>query len=106
MFILAGLCASIWSGCTATVSVRIENLSRHHFSAVRLNDTAFGDVAPGDTSAYRFVSLPFRYGILRMKADGHPINAQTLNFWSSRFTYRVEVKDLSAGHLAIDVRRE
>ena len=57
----------------------------------------------GETSAYKKVRLSFRYAALEFKADGHKVTGQTLNFGAERFTYEIDIVDLEAGHLAIEV---
>ena len=63
----------------------------------------FGDIGVGETSEFKRVDLTLRYGVMYLTAEGYRVNAQTLNFGGKRYTYRVRVKDLKAGHLQVDI---
>lgn len=100
--ILIGGAGVLLIGCGAT-EIRVHNASTRDFQAVTISGQSYGKIPAGATTAYKPVDLTLRYGLLKMTVDGTPINAQTLNFGSSRFTYRVKIKNLEAGHLDIDV---
>ena len=104
-FLAAG-CATVLTGCTTPRDIRIENVSDIVFHDVRIFQEAYGEIRPGETTDYKTVDLKLRDGILRLTADGHEVNAQTLNFGAERFTYRVGIKDLEAGHLGVEVVRD
>lgn len=96
------------TGCFSSATVRIENASPMDFHEVELGDTFYGEIPAGtitDFKAVRLVPL-LRYADLRLTVDGVRVSGQTLMHGSSRFTHRVDVVDLEAGHLEIDVRRE
>ena len=99
--LMASLC-----GCGSSAEIRIQNLSTLDYREVGLGDQDYGHIAAGATSEYKTVQLRFRYAVLSMTADGHRLTGQTLNLGAKRFTYRIKVEDLAAGHLAIEVVRD
>ena len=46
------------------------------------------------------------YAAFELKADGKRITGQALHLGAKRFTYRIDVADLDAGHLDVEVVRE
>ena len=88
------------------IEVRIHNASTHDFTDVSVADQPFGDIPAGETSDYMTVGVRFGYAALELKADGHRVTGQTLNLGADRFTYEIDIVDLEAGHLAIDVVAE
>lgn len=98
--------AVTWCGCRTTAEIRVENVSPFDFSDVSINGQPYEDVAVGETSEYGSVELTFRYTVLRLTAGGHKVNAQTLSFRGKRFTYRVDVLELDAGHLAVEILKD
>ena len=70
---------------------------------VRIAGQGYGDVPVGAITDFKPVRLFCRSGVLRFTTQGHSVNAQTLNFRARRFTYRVAVEDLAAGHLDVEV---
>lgn len=72
----------------------------------RVGGQPFEDLAAGATSGYRPVGTRLGYAVVRLTADGHRVNAHTLNLRAGRFTYRIDTIDLAAGHLAIELLRE
>lgn len=54
----------------------------------------------------RVTVAEIRLAVVRLTADGVPVNAQTLDFGSRRFTHRITIADLAAGHLDVDVLRD
>ena len=93
-------------GCASAVEVRIQNASQLDFRDVTFAGEPYGDIEVGETTDYREVKLKFRYAVMKMTVDGRHVNAQSLNLRSRRFTHRVRIKDLEAGHLAVQVIRE
>lgn len=100
---LAFLSAAVSFGCASGTEVRIENASTVDFTDVSVAGRSFGDIAAGATSEYERVELNLRYAALELTAAGKRITGQTLNLGGERFTYRIDIADLAAGHLAIDV---
>ena len=96
-------CLALLGGCATVTEIRVENASPFDFEQVSVAGEPFGDIPAGATSEYRKVRLRFRYALVRLTADGVPVNAQTLNFGSKRYTHRIKVKDLAAGHLGVDI---
>lgn len=88
------------------IEVRIHNASTHNFTGVSVAGQSYGDIPVGETSDYKTVGVRFRYAALALKADGHRVTGQTLNLGAERFTYEIDVLDLEAGHLAIEVVAE
>ena len=88
------------------IEVRIRNVSKLDFTSVSVAGQPYGDVPAGETGAYKEVRLRFRYAALEFKAGGHRVTGQTLNLGAERFTYAIDVVDLEAGHLAIEVIAE
>ena len=85
------------------IEIRIRNASTLDFTDVSVAGQPYGDIAVGETTAYKKVRLSFRYAALELTADGHRVTGQTLNFGADRFTYEIDIVDLAAGHLAIEV---
>lgn len=105
--ILAVPCGVLASGgCTTVREVRIQNASKVDYTGVRVAGQHYGDIAAGATSDYRPVEMRFRYAAIELEANGEQVTGQTLNFGSRRFTYCIDLADLEAGHLAIDVVRD
>lgn len=104
VLIVAGM--TMLFGCRTEAEIRIENGSTLDFTEVRVAGQHYGTIEAGATSPYKPVGLRFRYAALGLTAGGHTITGQTLNLGSKRFTYRIDVVDLSAGHLAIEVVRD
>jgi len=99
-------CLAVLCGCTSVREIRVQNVSTLDYTDVSVGDQTFGDIAAGATSDYRSVGLRFRYAALKLKADGQYVTGQTLNMGAKRFTYRIDIVDLAAGHLAIEVIRD
>ncbi len=93
-------------GCNSVAQIRIENLSPHDISRLRVANEVFGDVPAGDITAYRELKLAFGYSAMEMVIDGQRVTAQALNLGARRFTYRIVHKDLSKAQLDIEVLRE
>ena len=95
------------SACAAenevVIEVRIHNVSKLDYTGVSVAGQPYGDVPAGATGAYKQVRLRFRYAALAFKAGGRRVTGQTLNLGAERFTYAIDVIDLEAGHLAIEV---
>ena len=102
LWFLTALCACETEG-EVEIEIRIHNASTLDFTDVSIAGRDYGDVAVGETSAYKKVRLSFRYAALEFRADGHRVTGQTLNFGADRFTYEIDIVDLEAGHLAIEV---
>ena len=66
------------------IEIRIHNASTLDFTDVSIAGRDYGDIAVGETSAYTKVRLSFRYAALELKADGHRVTGQTLNFGADR----------------------
>ena len=101
--IVAVWCLVCLAGCATPREVRLHNASTVDFTDVSFAGSPFGDLAAGATSGYRTIGLRLGYGVLRLKAGGRSVNGQTLNFEGHRSTYRIEIIDLDAGHLAIEI---
>lgn len=99
-------CLILLFGCQTTPEIRIQNVSALDYKDVRVADLPFGDLAAGATSTYQSVGLKYRYAVIGLTADGYAITGQTLNMGAKRFTYRIDVVDLAAGQLAIEVIRD
>ena len=91
------------TACGGAAEIRVENNSELDFADVKVGGQPFGGIAAGATSKYQTVDLKFRYALVELSAGGYTVNGQTLATGADRFTYRIEVTDLRAGHLAIDV---
>ena len=101
---VVGVCCLIaLCGCASAIEIRVQNASALDFADVSIAGQAYGDVAAGETSDYRRVRSRFRYALVRLTAGGYEVNAQTLNFGSRRFTHRIDIENLAAGHLAVEV---
>lgn len=96
----------LWAGRDTVIEVRVHNASSTGYDDVSVAGQSFGALAPGETSEYRSVSTRFRYAVVRLAAEARVVSGQTLSLGAKRFTYRIDVVDLSAGLLAIDVVRE
>lgn len=95
----------VLGGCTTVREIRIENISTHNYTRVSVGDQFYGDIAPGETTEYKYVKLRFGYLALKLWADGRYTRGQTLNFGVKRFTYRIDIVDLGARQPAIEVIR-
>ena len=96
----------VCSGCTSTTEIRIENVSKRDFTEVSIAGQSYGHIAAGTASDYKPVRLLGTYAAMKMKVDGKYVTGQTLNLGSSKFTYRIGVKDFDKGHLDIKVVRD
>ena len=90
-------------GSSAEIEVRINNISQFDFTDVSVADEPFGDIAAGSRSDYVKVRTRLGYAIVKLTADGRKVTGQTLNYGAKRFTYEIDVVDLLAGQLAINV---
>ena len=104
--VFAVSCLVLMCGCTNTIAIRLENSSTLDFTEVSVAGQPYDDLAPGAISEYKEVKTRFRYAVLRLTADGHAVNAQTLYLGARRFTHQVAIKDLAAGHLTGKLVRE
>ena len=102
LWLLAALTAC-GSGGLAEIEIRINNISQYDFTDVSVGDRSFGDIAAGGSSDYATVTTRFGYAVVRLTADGRKVTGQTLNMGAKRFTYEIDVVDLLAGQLAIEV---
>ena len=96
------------TGCFSVAQVRIQNVSPVDFHEVELGDTSYGEVPAGTATEYKPVRLVplLRYADLRLTARGHRVIGETLMHRARRFTHRVDIIDLEAGQLDIEVIRE
>lgn len=94
------------SGCVRTVDLRVENVSTQPYTAVHVGGQAFGDLAPGATSAYRPVRFRGGYVSLEFWAEGHKVTGQTWTRALSPVTYRLDVRDPARSRLAIEIVRD
>lgn len=103
--VILGVASFATAGCFTVVQVRIQNASMIDFHDVELGDTPYGRVPAGKTTEFKPVRLVplLRYADLRLTGSGRRITGQTLIHRGRCFTHRVEVIDLTAGHLAIEV---
>ena len=90
-------------GGDVEIEVRIANVSQFDFTAVSVADVDFGDIPIGATSEYKVVRTSLRYASIKLTADGRNVTGQTLNLGANRFTYAIDVVDLLAGQLKIEV---
>lgn len=97
------VCVTALAACQTTTEIRVENASSLDFSELRIAGQSYGSLGAGETSAYRQVELSLRYAVVELTAGGHTVSGQTLNFGGKRLTYRIDIVDLAAGHLAIAV---
>ena len=93
-------------GCASVKEIRVQNISDRDFSDVRIGDRQFGDIAADETTPYRKVQVKSGYADMEMIIAGRRVTAQALNFGADRFTYRIDIRDLSRGHLDIKLVRE
>lgn len=100
------VCSTLAGGCRSAADVRIENVSTLDYRDLTVAGVPYGDVAAGEATGYRTVTLRFRYALVEMTIEGHRVNAQTLALGARRFTYRIDILDLDAGHLAVELVRE
>ena len=103
---LLGLLLIASMGCASVAEIRIENVSDLDFAEVSIAGEPFGDVAVGETTEYRPVPLRLSYALVRLTACGYRVNAQTLNLGARRFTHRIDILDLEAGRLGVEIVRE
>lgn len=96
----------VLAGCQGSVAIRVHNASALDYTDVRVADQRFGAITAGATSEYLRVRTRFRYAVVELTAKGRRVTGQTLNLGSDRFMYRINIVDLQAGHLAIDVERD
>ena len=96
------------TGCFRIAHVRIQNVSSVDFHEVELGDTTYGEITAGEVTEYKPVRLVpmLRYADLRLTARGHRVTGTTLMHRATRFTHRVDIIDLDAGQLDIEVIRE
>ncbi len=94
------------SGCATVTEIRIHNTSPLDYADVVVGGQPFGDVPAGGTSVYRNVDVRFGYAVIKLRAEGRSVTGKTLNLGSERFTHEIDVIDLDAGHLAIEVVRD
>lgn len=95
----------LFCGCTSE-SIRIKNISSFNFTHVTVAGEPVGDIPAGATSEYVDVKLPFTYAAIEMTVDSVPINGQTLNLGSNRFTHEIDLLDSEKGRLDLKVIRE
>ena len=98
-----GLLTACGPGGNAEIEVRIHNISQFDFTEVSVSDESFGDIAAGASSDFVTVTTRLGYAIVKLTADGRKVTGQTLNYGAQRFTYEIDVVDLLAGQLAINV---
>lgn len=98
-----GCATKLALGCATKTEIRIENRSSLDYTDVSVAGQPYGDIAAGATSDYKSVKLNFGYAVIELRADGQYVTGQTLNMGARRFTHRIDVVDLAAGHLAIEV---
>lgn len=98
-----GALTACGSGGIAEIEIRINNISQYDFTDVSVGDRSFGDIAAGGSSDYETVTTRFGYAVVKLTADGRKVTGQTLNMGAQRFTYVIDVVDLLAGQLAIEV---
>lgn len=103
---LLGALSACGAGGIAEIEVRINNISQYDFTEVSVAGQSFGDIAAGGTSDFEIVTTRFGYAALEMTVDGRKVTGQTLNMGAKRFTYEIDVVDLLAGQLAIEVLAE
>lgn len=103
---LIGALAACGTGGIAEIEVRISNISQYDFTDVSVAHQTFGDIAAGGSSDYVNVTTRFGYAVIEMTVDGRKVTGQTLNMGAKRFTYVIDVVDLLAGQLAIEVFAE
>ena len=91
-------CLTALSACATEgeveIEIRIHNASTLDFTDISVAGRDYGDIAAGETNAYKKVRLSFRYAALELTADGHRVTGQTLNFGADRFTYEIYIVDL------------
>ena len=102
VWILGGLSAC-GPGSVSEIEVRINNISQFDFTEVSVADRPFGDIAAGARSDYVIVTTRLGYAVVKLTADGRKVTGQTLNYGAKRFTYEIDVVDLLAGQLTINV---
>lgn len=90
----------------AEIEIRINNISQFDFTDVSIGDQSYGDIAAGRRSEYLPVRTRLGYAVINLTADGRKVTGQTLNYGAKRYTYNIDVVDLLAGQLAIDVIAE
>lgn len=107
LVVLVVWCLTALAGCgpggDVEVEVRIANVSQFDFTAVSVAGVDFGDIPIGATSEYKVVRTSLRYASIKLTADGRNVTGQTLNLGANRFTYAIDVVDLLAGQLKIEV---
>ncbi len=99
-------CLTALCGCKVVTEIRVQNISTLDYTDVSVAGQPYGDIAAGATSEYRSVGLSFRYAVIKLSAGGQNVTGQTLNMGAKKFTYRIDVVDLAAGQLAIEVIRD
>ncbi len=90
-------------GSSAEIEIRINNISQFDFTEVSVADQPFDDLAAGTRSDYVKVRTRLGYAVVKLTADGRKVTGQTLNYGAKRFTYEIDVVDLLAGQLAVNV---
>lgn len=103
---MLGALTACGPGGIAEIEVRINNISQYDFTEVSVADQSFGDIAAGGSSEYVHITTRFGYAVVRMTVDGRKVTGQTLNMGAKHFTYEIDVVDLLAGQLAIEVVAE
>ena len=103
LFAVVFACSLVLGGCVSVRQIRVENISTHELTNLRIAGQPYGNVGPGEMTDYKTVKLRFHYSVLNLYVDGKYVTGQTLNFGPPRITYQIDVKDLDAGHLAIDL---
>ena len=105
-------------GCTKDVLlIRIENDSISMFNQVRINpddnETMFGDLAPGETSAFKPFEKAYRYAQVKLVIEGKEYILQPIDYVgetpleNGKYTYIIGVGDLESPYgLTIDLRED
>ena len=94
------------TGCSTPVEIRIENQTSYTLSKVNIEGIEMGDLSAGQTSSYQVVPLRWRYAVMQVQIDQTPLNAQSLNLGSRRFTHIIRSVDVEKGHFDIEVVRD
>jgi hypothetical protein len=105
-FAALAACSIAFVGCQSTAQIRIENVSKHHLTKVRIMGQPFGEIPSGDITDFKPVNLRGRYAAMKFTADGKYMTSQTLNFGSKKFTYQLDIKDFEKGHPTIKLIQE
>lgn len=100
------VCVALLPACTTTKEIRVHNISELDFTDVVFGGEPWGDIAAGEITDYRTVKTRSGYVVMYLKVNGHRVNVQSLYLCSKRFTHRIGIKNLEAGHMAGEVIRE